>query len=123
MRAYSIAQMALGINVLPVEQMKARLLWIQGLYFGLTGIWPLVSIESFQWVTGRKTDHLVTGDEADHWLVMTVGVLVSAIGLTLLVAAWRKTRSAEVCTLAIASAIALTGIDVIYVIRQAIPPI
>jgi len=74
-------------------------------------------------VTGRKTDHLVTGREADHWLVMTVGVLVTAISLTLLVAAWRRQCPAEVVVLAVTSAVGLTAIDVIYVARQAIPPI
>src|SRR4051812_49609509 len=57
------------------------LLWVQGLYYLVTGVWPLVSIETFQMVTGPKTDHLVTGRETDHWLVMTVGVLVTAVGL------------------------------------------
>ena len=49
------------------------LLWIQGLYYLMTGVWPLVSIETFQTVTGRKTDHIVTGREADHWLVQDGG--------------------------------------------------
>src|SRR5437588_4301941 len=99
------------------------LLWTQGTYYCLTGLWPLISIESFQWITGRKTDHLVTGDEADHWLVMTVGVLVTAIGLALLLAAWRKTCPIEVAALAMLTAVGLTAIDVVYVVRQAIPPI
>jgi len=99
------------------------LLWLQGVYFLVTGVWPLVSIETFQMVTGRKTDHLLTGREADHWLVMTVGVLVTAIGLTLLGAAWRRTRPLEVAILAIASAVGLTAIDVVYVAREVIPPI
>src|SRR4051794_19239540 len=66
------------------------LLWLQGVYYLVTGVWPLVSIETFQMVTGRKTDHLETGREADHWLVMTVGVLITAVALTLLLAAWRR---------------------------------
>lgn len=99
------------------------LLWVQGIYYLLTGVWPLVSIETFQMVTGRKTDHLMTGREADHWLVMTVGVLVAAIGLALLVAAVRRSRPLEIAVLAIASAVGLTGIDVIYVARETIPPI
>jgi hypothetical protein len=98
-------------------------LWVQGVYYLLTGVWPLVSIETFQRVSGRKTDHLVTGREADHWLVMTVGVLITAIALTLLVAAWRRRRPAEVAVLAVASAVALTAIDVVYVAREVIPPI
>jgi hypothetical protein len=99
------------------------LLWVQGLYYQVTGVWPLVSIETFQMVTGRKTDHLVTGREADHWLVMTVGVLITAIAITLLVAAWRRRTPPEVAVLAMASALGLTGIDVIYVARQVIAPI
>jgi hypothetical protein len=99
------------------------LLCIQGLYDLLTGIWPLVSIETFQMVTGPKTDHLATGREADHWLVMTVGVLVTCIALTLLNAARRRRSSPEIVTLAVTSALALTGLDVIYVARQIIAPI
>jgi hypothetical protein len=94
--------------------------WIQGIYFLLTGVWPLVSIETFQLVTGQKTDHLVTGREADHWLVNTVGVLVIAIGITLLFSAWRGRFSAEVAILSIAAAIGLIGIDVVYVARGTI---
>jgi hypothetical protein len=93
---------------------------VQGAYFLLTGVWPIVSIETFQLVTGRKTDHLVTGREADHWLVNTVGVLVIAIGVTLLSAAWRGTFSADVSTLAIASAIGLICIDIVYYARGTI---
>lgn len=99
------------------------LLWMQGLYGLVTGVWPLVSIETFQMVTGPKTDHLPTGREADHWLVMTVGVLVTCIALALLVAAWRRRPSAEVVILAVTSALGLTAIDVIYVSRQVIAPI
>ena len=39
------------------------LCWVQGAYFLVTGVWPLVSIRSFQAVTGKKTDHLATGSE------------------------------------------------------------
>lgn len=99
------------------------LLWLQGLYYFVTGVWPLVSIETFQMVTGPKTDHLVTAREADHWLVMTVGVLITAIAVSLLVAAWRRQNPLEVAVLAVASALGLTGIDVIYVTRNVIAPI
>lgn len=105
------------------EQVAARssgvrvLLWIQGLYFLVTAIWPLLSIESFQLVTGRKTDHLVTGRESDHWLVMTVALLILAIALSLLCAAWCRRASPEIAVLAVSAAIALTAIDVFYVSR------
>ncbi|MBY0528258.1 MAG: hypothetical protein K2R98_33015 [Gemmataceae bacterium] len=103
--------------------MFKALLWVQGLYYLATAIWPLVSIKTFQMVTGPKTDHLPTGQEADHWLVMTVGVLIAAIALALLTAAWRGRRSPEAAVLAIASTLGLIGIDVIYVLRQVIDPI
>jgi hypothetical protein len=96
------------------------LLWVQGIYYLGTGVWPLVSVETFQLVTGPKTDHPVTGRESDHWLVMTVGVLITAVATTLLVAAWRGREPLEVAVLAAAG---LTAIDVIYVARQVIAPI
>ncbi len=105
------------------SRLFTALLWLQGLYYLVTGVWPLVSIETFQMVTGPKTDHLVTGREADHWLVMTAGTLITATAVTLLVAAWRRHNPPEAAVLAIAAAVGLTGIDVIYVARQVIPPI
>jgi hypothetical protein len=45
---------------------------IQAVYFLITGIWPLLHIESFMKVTGPKRD---------LWLVKTVGVLVTAIAM------------------------------------------
>lgn len=109
------------------ESWSARLVsvlfWIQGIYYLVTGVWPLVSIETFQMVTGRKTDNLVTGREGDHWLVMTVGVLITAIALTLLVAAWRRKDSPEATVLAVASAVGLTAIDIVFVVCHVIPPI
>jgi hypothetical protein len=99
------------------------LLWLQGAYYLVTGLWPLISIETFQMVTGPKTDHLVTGRESDHWLVMTVGVLVTAVAATLLVAAWRGHKPLEVVVLAVGSSLALAAIDFIYVGRQVIDPI
>src|SRR5215213_3149214 len=83
----------------------------QGLYFLLTGIWPLFGINSFQAVTGAKTD---------LWLVYTVGCLVAVIGLSLLVAAARRRITPEVSILAVGSALALAGIDLVFVLRGVI---
>jgi hypothetical protein len=97
--------------------------WIQGTYFAFTGVWPLISIETFQMVTGPKTDHLVTGDEADHWLVNTVGVLVAANAVVFLAAAWSRRTSIDVAILGICTAMALMAIDVVYVARGVISPV
>lgn len=64
-----------------MARLKIIIAWVQGIYFAATGPWPLVDVHSFQKVTGKKTDHLVTGLEADHWLVNTVAEL-------LLIVAW-----------------------------------
>ena len=87
------------------------LAWIQGLYFLATGLWPLLDIDSFQAVTGPKTD---------LWLVRTVGLLVTAIGGTLLVAAWRRRITFELLLLAVSSALALAAIDLIYALSGVI---
>ncbi len=90
------------------------LLWGQGLYYLVTGVWPLVSLETFE---------IVTGEKLDDWLVQTVGVLIFVVALVLLTAAWRRTRTLEVVLLAAGSALALTGVDVVFVSLEVIPPI
>jgi hypothetical protein len=60
---------------------------LQGAYFLVTGIWPLLSRRSFERVTGPK---------ADFWLAQTVGVLVVTIGAVLLVAERRQRVKPEV---------------------------
>jgi hypothetical protein len=97
--------------------------WLQGTYYFLTGIWPIFSVRSFKWVTGEKTDNAPTGLEADHWLLMTVSLLITAIAITLLVGAWRKTQAVELGVLAVGAAVGLTIIDVVYTWRGVILPI
>jgi len=87
---------------------------VQGLYFVLTGVWPLAHIESFMAVTGPKTD---------LWLVQTVGVLVLVIGLVLCLAGYRRQRTPEVLLLALGSALALAGVDCVFVIQGRISAI
>jgi hypothetical protein len=92
----------------------AVLTGIQGAYFLVTGLWPLVHIRSFLAVTGEKED---------VWLVETVGVLVFAVGAGLVVAATHRQVSLEIMTVAVFSAIGLAAIDTIYVVRGRILPI
>lgn len=88
--------------------------WIQGAFYVLTGLWPLLHIASFQWVTGPK---------ADLWLVRTVALLVTVTGLLLLRAARRRLISQELVLIAIGQALALTAIDLLYVWAGRISPI
>jgi hypothetical protein len=73
---------------------------IQGVYYLLTGLWPLVHFASFEALSGRKRD---------RWLVRTVGLLAAVIGFTLL------RRPAEGSRLADLSAGAFVAADVMAV--------
>ena len=78
---------------------------VQGAYYAATGVWGLVDLGSFQFVTGPKTD---------LWLVRTVSVLVLVVGSVLLVAAARLHVAFELVLLAAGSALGLAAIDVVY---------
>lgn len=93
---------------------QQRLLLAQGAYYGLTGIWPLVSLRTFEMITGPK---------ADGWLVKTVGVLVGVIGGVLGLAGRQRQPPPEVALLAVGSALGLAAIDITYVARRRISPI
>ncbi len=80
----------------------------------VTGIWPVFGIESFQKVSGRKTD---------IWLVKTVTLLILVVGATIGAAGVRKRVTPEIAGLAIGSSAALTTIDVIYVSQRRISPV
>jgi hypothetical protein len=95
---------------------------VQSAYYLPTAVWPLISIRSFEAVSGQKTDNW-TGREADHWLVNTVAVLLLAVGLTLALAAYRGQPTPEVVALAMTAPVVLLGIDVVYVARRVISPI
>ena len=87
---------------------------VQGAFYVATGVWALVDLDSFMAVTGPKTD---------HWLVKTVGVLVTVIGAVLLLA-WRgRSVTREIVLLAAGSALSLAAIDIIYVSSGTISPI
>lgn len=87
---------------------------LQGLFYLVTGLWPLLHIQSFLKVTGPKTD---------LWLVKTLGVLISVIGAALGIAGVQRSVNREIALLGVGSAAGLTAIDVIYVARRRIPPV
>ena len=85
---------------------------LHGVFYVLTGVWPLVSIGSFLRVTGPKTD---------IWLVRTLGVLITIVGAAILTAAYRDVLSPELLVVAIGATLALATVDVIYVTARVIP--
>jgi hypothetical protein len=57
--------------------MKNHYPLVQGIYYLLTGVWPILHISSFMAVTGPKVD---------VWLVKMVGLLTIAIGAAIIAA-------------------------------------
>jgi len=91
--------------------------WImigQGAFYVSSGVWPLMSMRTFERVTGPKTD---------KWLVKTVGVLVSVIGGTLVLSGLRSKSEPATRLLAAGSAVGLSAIDVTYVAKRRISPV
>ena len=80
---------------------------LQAGYYVASGIWPLVHRGSFERVTGPKVD---------FWLVRTVGVLITAIGVGLALGANRRV-SPELEATAVLAAAGLAAIDVTEVAR------
>jgi hypothetical protein len=86
----------------------------QGLYYVISGAWALLHIESFQKVTGPKTD---------LWLVKTVGLMLMGIGGGLIFAGVRQQFDPALVFIAIASAAALLAVEVVYVYKGVISPV
>jgi hypothetical protein len=85
--------------------MLLKLALIQGVFYLATGLWPMVHMQSFLRVTGPKTD---------LWLVNTVGVLVTVVGAVLISASRQHRITNEITLLAVASALGLAAIDLVY---------
>lgn len=93
-----------------------ELIWslLQGIFYFITGLWPLFSMKTFEMVTGPKTD---------KWLVKTVGVLIAVLGLALIIAFIRKDISFEMALTAAGCALGLMLIDIIYSTKRVISKI
>ena len=87
---------------------------VQGIYFFVTGIWPIFSMQTFLLITGPKTD---------LWLVKTVGVILAVIGGVLIYAQITASINPPVIVLAMGSAAALAIVEVIYVAKRVISPV
>jgi hypothetical protein len=87
-------------------EIRHHLIGLQGLYYLVTGLWPLVHYGSFE---------LVSGPKVDDWLVRMVGLLTVVVGAALLTA-WRRGRTdrLEVLVLAVGAALAYATIDFRY---------
>jgi hypothetical protein len=87
---------------------------VQGIYFFVFGIWPLLHMKSFLMVTGPKTD---------LWLVKTVGLILAVIGIALMLAWVNAEINTSIITLAIGSALSLALVEFVYVAKRVISPV
>jgi hypothetical protein len=87
---------------------------MQGFFCLVLGLWPVISFQTFQAVTGQKPD---------HWLISVVGMLLAGIGISMLIAAIRRDIAFEVFALGIITALSLCVTDVIFVIEGSIPAV
>lgn len=94
---------------------RRRLALAQGGYYFITGVWPFVHMRSFEAVTGPKTD---------RWLVQTVGALVGVLGGALIASGRRENGpSRDLASTAVASAVALGALEVVFVAQKRIAPV
>lgn len=85
----------------------------QGFYYVASGLWALFDLDSFEWVTGPKTD---------DWLVRTMALLLISAGVSLIVAA-RRAPGPESRLLGIGFAASLFAVDGWCVSRDLISPV
>ena len=102
------------LPTMPTTDEAVRLARLQAIFYVVTGIWPFVSMRTFEAVTGPKVD---------RWLVKTVGALVAVIGSALALASRRRQFAPEVVLVAAGSAAALATIDTVYVAKRRISPV
>jgi hypothetical protein len=88
------------------------MLTIQGFFYLITGIWPLLSVRTFEMVTGPKVD---------RWLLKTVGLLVASSGMVFLYTALiNPLIPVETLLLAVLNGLSLAAIDIHFVRKKRI---
>lgn len=87
---------------------------VQGFYYLITGIWPIIHMDSFLKVTGPKTD---------LWLVKTIGALIIVISSGLIYAGITNQFNPPIILIAIASTVGFIVVELVYVFKHVISPI
>lgn len=88
--------------------------WIQGAYVLLNGVWPILHVESFMTVTGPKTD---------VWLVKTVGALLIPVSLCLLSYTTIRANLLPAAILGASTSVAFIVVDFYYALTGVISEI
>jgi hypothetical protein len=88
--------------VTPYRRHSRRIAAFHSAYLVTTGLWPLAHRDSFEAITGPKSD---------FWLVRTVGGLAAACGAVLGTSVVRNRLSSEIQLLAAAQAVVFVAAD------------
>jgi hypothetical protein len=89
-------------------------LLVQGIYYLISGLWPILHIHSFMKVTGPKRD---------LWLVKTVGAIITAIAIALLFGYVNNELTSAIKLMSILSAAAFAFVDFYYPLKGVISKI
>ena len=90
------------------DTLLRRVLAFQAAYYIATGAWPLLSMGSFEAITGPKID---------RWLVKMVGLLAASIGASIAVGLRNDEVTAESRALALTTAVSFFAIDSVYALK------
>jgi hypothetical protein len=88
--------------------------FVQGYYYVLVGLAPVLASDSFR---------AVGGPDADPWLMRAYGLAVAAVGVLLLLASRKRGAVAETARLAVGAAVVLAVADVVFVLNRAAPTV
>ncbi len=94
--------------------MDSNVALVQDIYFLVTGIWPVISMNTFIKITGPRMD---------LWLVKTVGLILATIGAVLIYPKSTDNINPPVILPGVGSALSLTLAEFIYVIKGVISPV
>ncbi len=111
---YALAQKTIILFWESINRVEYLVALLQGIYFFVFGIWPILHMRSFLKVTGPKTD---------LWLVKTVGLILAVIGAVLIFAQVNAEVNTSLIILAMGSALSLAVIEFVYVTKRVISPI
>lgn len=84
---------------------KRFVMLIQGVYYTVTGIWPLIDVHSFEVVTGKKKD---------KFTLRTTAILITVIGVILTWGSRLKKPAPGFTALGASSAAALASMEILH---------
>jgi hypothetical protein len=93
---------------------KLAIARLQGLFYAVIGIWPILHMDGFLAVTGPKSD---------LWLVQMFGALLAGVGCVILLSTTDDRLGLTSKRLGLVVAVVLAGADVLFAAQGRIAPI